>query len=260
VSGARYDCAGEITLRGDASTIEELTIGGKPLRQLRLNQGSVTLGGQRARTASGDAIERVTLSRSGAGSTVTVVEISHRRGRRSQADWPEPFSAALRARSASSRLLVLRDRPPATARGHRAAAPAAEAKVRSALRAAIARGRTPPNSRAMASRSARALRSAPRFPAAAGRRASAPKVRCLWRVAPGLHDQSQPVGDRCYASVAASLRAETGRTGGAAMLRATTRTCVRACRPKLKRGRNDHDLFAPPRNRLLTQLYRRNGS
>ena len=95
MNGANYDCTGEVTLRGDASTIEELTIGGKPLRQLRLNQGSVTSAGRRARTATGDSIERVTVTsfRGGALATVTVVEdFAPMRTAITRADWSdEPF-------------------------------------------------------------------------------------------------------------------------------------------------------------------------
>ena len=68
------------------------------MRQLRLDQGRVTSGGRRARTASGDAIERLTLSRSGSAglATVAVVEdFAPARAALARTDWSAaPFSRA----------------------------------------------------------------------------------------------------------------------------------------------------------------------
>jgi cytochrome c553 len=76
VNSDRYQCAGEVTLRGTHSMIDRLSLGGKELTRLRLRNGAVTRQGMTARTAGGDAIERIELPRRGkAGvATVTVVE------------------------------------------------------------------------------------------------------------------------------------------------------------------------------------------
>ena len=77
VSGGRYECIGEVSLSGTGSTIDRLSLGaGRRLTRLQLRNGAVTRRGMTARTASGDAIERIELPRrSNAGvATVTVVE------------------------------------------------------------------------------------------------------------------------------------------------------------------------------------------
>lgn len=88
---ARYDCSGDFALRGEAERIEMLEIGGRPLARLRLEKETVTSRGRPARTASGDAIERLKLSRSGTGgaATLTVVEdFAASRTAITRADWP----------------------------------------------------------------------------------------------------------------------------------------------------------------------------
>ncbi len=74
--GDRFHCSGEVSLSGTDSMIDRLSLGGKALTRLQLRNGAVTRQGATARTASGDAIERVELSRRGKSgiATVTVVE------------------------------------------------------------------------------------------------------------------------------------------------------------------------------------------
>ena len=76
MAGERYECAGEVALRGSATTIDMLSFGGEPLTNYAIGNGVVSSRGQRARTPGGDAIERVAVRRAGAGgrATVTVIE------------------------------------------------------------------------------------------------------------------------------------------------------------------------------------------
>lgn len=76
VAGERYTCAGEVALRGSATTIDALSFGGEPMGNYVLRNGVVTSRGLRARTPRGDAIERVAVRRAGASgsATVTVIE------------------------------------------------------------------------------------------------------------------------------------------------------------------------------------------
>ncbi|MEP6609482.1 MAG: hypothetical protein ABJA83_12490 [Burkholderiaceae bacterium] len=71
----RHYCVGEVSLRGTSEAIDRLTLAGKELTRLQLRDGSVTRAGRRARTAAGDAIERIELPRRGAAglARVTVV-------------------------------------------------------------------------------------------------------------------------------------------------------------------------------------------
>ena len=72
VSGGRYQCSGEVSLSGTDSMIDRLSLGGKALTRLQLRNGAVTRQGMTARTASGDAIERIHLARRGKSGVATV--------------------------------------------------------------------------------------------------------------------------------------------------------------------------------------------
>ena len=76
VNGDRYQCVGDVALSGTHSMIDRLSLGGKELTRLQLRNGAVTRQGMTARTAGGDAIERIELPQRGKPGTVivTVVE------------------------------------------------------------------------------------------------------------------------------------------------------------------------------------------
>ena len=255
MNGARYDCAGEVTLRGDASTIDELTIGGKPLRQLHIDQGSVTSAGRRARTATGDAIERVTLTRNrgGALATVTVVEdFSPARTAIMRADWAdwsdEPFRrerlrAALGLKPlvpccATGRL------PPAREDVEPAQSLAAEAEpfVAPCARCHRTPERTPPNFLAGDGKHVRAslAHCAPRIfvrlamwqtPESERAKVPMPPPAASHLGAPMIQSRSGPEIAALQASVAAWLRAETGRTPDVAAMLAGGYENLRPCLP-----------------------------
>ena len=96
VSGTRYDCAGEVTLSGTAATVGAVAVGGEPLGHYALEKGVITSQGRRARTASGDRIERITVRRAGGKgkATVTVAEdFAPARAAIANFAWPDaPFS------------------------------------------------------------------------------------------------------------------------------------------------------------------------
>jgi hypothetical protein len=252
MNGARYDCAGEVTLRGDASTIDELTIGGKPLRELRLNNGSVTRGGLRVRTASGDSIERVTLSASGSGglATVTVVEdFAPARAAIAQADWPDaPFSRArMRAAlglkphvqcCATGRLPPARDDiEPA-----QALVADTEAFVAPCARCHRTPERTPPNfltgdrQRVGASLAQCAPRIFVRLamwqtPEAERAKVPMPPPGASYQGAPQIQNRPDPAIAALQARVAAWLQAETGRPPDVAAMLARGYENLRPCLP-----------------------------
>lgn len=90
VNSDRYQCGGEVTLSGTHSMIDRLSLGGKELTRLQLRNGAVTRQGMTARTAGGDAIERIELPRRGKPGivTVTVVEdFSPARAALARSDW-----------------------------------------------------------------------------------------------------------------------------------------------------------------------------
>jgi len=95
LSGGRYECAGEFTLRGSARTVDALAFDREPLMHYRLDGGVLTSEGRRARTASGDAIERLVIRRSGGKgeATLTVAEdFAPARAAIMNVAWPdEPF-------------------------------------------------------------------------------------------------------------------------------------------------------------------------
>ncbi len=76
VNGDRYQCTGDVSLSGTHSMIDRMSLGGKELTRLQLRNGAVRRQGMTARTAGGDAIERIELPRRGKSGTaiVTVVE------------------------------------------------------------------------------------------------------------------------------------------------------------------------------------------
>lgn len=96
VSGERYECAGEVVLRGNATTVDVLSIGGEPLQHFTLVNGMPVSRGLHARTARGDRVERVVVSRTGAKgkATVTIAEdFAPARTAIADAPWPDaPFS------------------------------------------------------------------------------------------------------------------------------------------------------------------------
>jgi mono/diheme cytochrome c family protein len=98
VAGKRYDCAGEVTLSGSATTVDAIAFGGEPLAHYTLGNGVLTSQGRRARTASGDSIERLNVRRAGekGKATVTVVEdFAPARAAIANFAWPDaPFSRA----------------------------------------------------------------------------------------------------------------------------------------------------------------------
>jgi hypothetical protein len=98
VSGGRYDCTGEVTLSGSATTVDAIGFGGEPLFHYTLENGVLSSHGRRARTMSGDGIERLAVRRAGAKgeATVTVVEdFAPVRAAIANAAWPDaPFSRA----------------------------------------------------------------------------------------------------------------------------------------------------------------------
>jgi hypothetical protein len=98
VSGKRYDCAGEVTLSGSATTVDAIAFGGDRLAHYTLENGVMTSHGRRARTASGDRIERLTVRQSGGKgeATVTVVEdFASARAAIANFAWPDaPFGRA----------------------------------------------------------------------------------------------------------------------------------------------------------------------
>ncbi len=92
VNGDRYQCSGEFSLSGTDSMIDRLSIGGKTLTRLQLRNGAVTRHGMTARTAGGDAIERIELrrGRKSGVATVTVVEdFAPARAALAKHDWSE---------------------------------------------------------------------------------------------------------------------------------------------------------------------------
>jgi hypothetical protein len=102
VSGQRVECTGSFTLRGSASLIDELEIDAKRLPRLEWKKGKVTRDGRVARTAAGDAIERLTLERIGNETVATLTvgdDFAPARMAIAKAAWPDaPFSrAAMRA-------------------------------------------------------------------------------------------------------------------------------------------------------------------
>ena len=252
MTGARYDCAGEVTLRGDASTIEELTIGGRPLRQLRLNKGSVSAGGLRARTASGDSIERVTLSRRAGEvlATVTVAEdFAPARAAIALADWSAaPFSrdqmrAALGLKPrvqccATGRLPPARDdiepTQPLTAE--------AEAFVGPCARCHRTPERTPPNFLAGEAQhvSANLAQCAPRIfvrlamwqtPEAERAKVPMPPPAASHQGAPQIQIRPDPAIGALQVRVADWLRAETGTSPDVSAMLARGYENLRPCLP-----------------------------
>jgi hypothetical protein len=252
MNGTRYDCDGGVTLRGDASTIDTLTIGGKALTQLRLDQGTVTSRGRRVRTASGDSIERVTLSRSGSGAlaTVSVVEdFAPARSAIARADWPDaPFSRE-RLRAAlglkppiqccgSSRLPPARnDIEPA-----QPLVPEAEAFVAPCARCHRTPERTPPNFLAGDAQrvGASLAQCAPRIyvrlamwqaPEATRAKVPMPPPGASHQGAPWIQSESDPAIAALQARVAAWLRAEDGRPPDLAAMLARGYENLRPCLP-----------------------------
>lgn len=252
VDADRYDCTGEVTLRGDTSTIEELTIGGKPLRQLRLSGGNVSSAGRRARTASGDAIERVTLSRSGSAglATVTVVEdFTAARAAIARSDWPAaPFSrermrAALGLKPPAE--CCAADRLPA-ARGDNAPAmpPPQEAEAFIGLCARCHRTPepTPPNFLAGNARrvSASLAQCAPRIfvrlamwqmPESGRAKVPMPPPGASERGVPQIQHKPDPAVAALQSRVAEWLRAETGRAPDVSAMLARGYEELRPCLP-----------------------------
>ena len=252
VSQGRYDCTGEITLRGDRSTIEELTIDGRSLRRLRLDQGAVTSGGRRARTASGDSIERLTLPHRGnAGrATVSVVEdFAPVRAAIARADWPPaPFSrermrAALGLKSGNPCCSTTR-LPPARAdiEPARPLDAEAEAFVAPCARCHRTPERTPPNFLAGDRQQvgANLAQCAPRIlvrlamwqaPEAERAKVPMPPPGASHQGAPRIQGEPEAAIAALQATVAAWLRAETGRPPEVPAMLARGYENLRPCLP-----------------------------
>ncbi len=252
VSEGRYDCTGEITLRGDRSTIEELTIDGRSLRQLRLDQGSVTSGGRRARTASGDSIERLTLRHRGneGVATVSVVEdFAPVRTAIAQTDWSAaPFSrermrAALGLKSGDPCCSTTR-LPPARADIEPAQPLDAEAEafVGPCARCHRTPDRTPPNFLAGDRQrvGASLAHCAPRIfvrlamwqaPEAERAKVPMPPPSASHLGTPRIQSQPEPAIASLQATVTAWLRAEAGRPPDVSAMLARGYENLRPCLP-----------------------------
>ena len=98
VNGERYHCTGDVSLSGTQSMIDRMSLGGKELTRLQLRNGTVTRQGLTARTASGDAIERIELPRRGKSGTATVrvvEDFASARAALQRTDWSgAPFTRA----------------------------------------------------------------------------------------------------------------------------------------------------------------------
>jgi mono/diheme cytochrome c family protein len=98
MSGKRYDCVGEVTLRGNATTVDAIGFGGEPLAHYTLENGVVSSQGRRARTASGDSIERLAMRQAGGKGEVkvtVVADFASVRAAIANFAWPDaPFSRA----------------------------------------------------------------------------------------------------------------------------------------------------------------------
>ena len=98
MSGKRYECVGEFALRGSATTVDAISFGGAPLTHYTLENGIVTSEGRRARTAGGDAIERLTVRPAGGKGRATLAiaeDFASVRTAIANVAWPDaPFSRA----------------------------------------------------------------------------------------------------------------------------------------------------------------------
>ena len=98
VARKRYDCVGEVTLSGSPTTVNSIAFDGEPLALYTVDNGVLASQGRRARTASGDRIERLSVRRAGekGEATVTVVEdFAPARAAIANFAWPSaPFSRA----------------------------------------------------------------------------------------------------------------------------------------------------------------------
>ena len=98
MSGQRYDCSGEVTLKGSAATVDVIAFGGEPLTHYTLENGAVTSEGRHARTASGDRLERVTVRRAGGKGEATLIvaeDFAPIRTAIAASAWPDaPFTRA----------------------------------------------------------------------------------------------------------------------------------------------------------------------
>ncbi|SEP02616.1 hypothetical protein [Nitrosovibrio sp. Nv6] len=103
LSGERYDCAGEFTLRGGTNFIDALAIGDEPSLHFSLKNGIATSHGLRARTTDGNLIERITVTheRDKAEATVAVVEdFAHVRAIIAKFNWSDAPINRMRLRLA----------------------------------------------------------------------------------------------------------------------------------------------------------------
>ncbi|MET1084163.1 MAG: hypothetical protein ABWY12_14115 [Burkholderiales bacterium] len=240
VAGGRYDCAGEVSLRGSATTVDSIAFGGEPLANYTLDNGMLNSQGRRARIPSGDGIERLTLRRAGdkGEATVTVVEdFAPIRAAIANVAWPDTPFSRIRMRAAlglAARATCCEDPAPAGLQAPRKdvesplQVPAQAPEMQSHCGACH---RTPE-------------RSPPNFLAGDAQRVSASLAQCaprifvrlaLWQTPPvardkvpmppprASHDGSpwiQTEPDRAIAAlqdeIAGWLRAETGRTPDAA--------------------------------------------
>jgi hypothetical protein len=250
VNSDRYQCIGEVTLSGTHSMIDRLSLGGKELTRLQLRNGAVTRQGMTARTAGGDAIERIELPRRGkpGAATVTVVEdFAPARAALARSDWNGvPFTR--------SRLRATLGLPPMNACcGARTAAPAMNDAVVAAIVPAQATAfiapcaachrtadRSPPNFLAGDAQRIRAnlTQCAPRMfvrlsmwqaPATSRAKVPMPPPSASHGGSPSIQVTPDPSVSALQATVAEWLRAESGQVPDLAAMLARGYENLRPC-------------------------------
>ena len=189
IKGDRYQCTGDVSLSGTHSMIDRISLGGKELTRLQLRNGAVRRQGMTARTAGGDAIERIELPRQGKSGTaiVTVVEdFAPVRAALARTDWgAAPFTRA--------RVRATLGLPPLNACcGARIAAPAADDAVVAAVVPAQATAFVAP----CAACHRTADRSLPNFLAGDSDRISASLAQCAPRMFVRLSMWQSPATSR----------------------------------------------------------------
>ncbi len=252
VNGARYECIGEVSLSGTHSMIDRLSLGGKELTRLQLRNGAVTRQGMTARTAGGDAIERIELPRRGMPgvAAVTVVEdFALARAALARHDWSgAPFTRA--------RLRATLGLPPMNACcGSGTSFPAADDTVAAAVVPAQATAfiapcaachrtadSSPPNFLAGDAQrvSASLAQCAPRMfvrlsmwqsPATSRAKVPMPPPRASHGGSPSIQATPDPSVSALQATVAEWLRAESGQVPNVAAMLARGYENLRPCLP-----------------------------
>ena len=251
VDGDRYQCSGEVSLSGTHSMIDRLSLGGKELTRLQLRNGAVTRHGMTARTAGGDAIERIELPRRGKPvATVTVVEdFAPARAALARHDWNGvPFARA--------RVRATLGLPPINACcGPGPSLPAADETIAATVVPPQAIGfitpcaachrtteRSPPNFLAGDAQqiSASLAQCAPRMfvrlsmwqsPASSRAKVPMPPPRASHGGSPSIQATPDPSVSALQATVAEWLRAESGQAPDLAVMLARGYENLRPCLP-----------------------------